>query len=102
MGKTKPLTYKLDKHIELFVDLVETGAIETSKEVKALVNHVRWCFENEDIYVDHELADKYLGLAKYFPYDQVFPWQEFVITLHDCTFDKNTKMPRWPDLFCMI
>lgn len=103
MATTRALTSKkLDKHIELFVSLVETGAIETSKEVKALVNHVRWCFENEDIYVDHDLAEHYLGLAKYFPYDQVFPWQEFVITLHDCTFDKNTKMPRWPDLFCMI
>lgn len=98
----KTSTSKIDKHIDLFIDLVETGAIESSKEVKALVQHVKWCFDNEDIYVDHELADKYLGLAKYFPFEQVFPWQEFVITLHDCTFDKKTKTPRWPDLFCML
>jgi len=100
--KKKTSTFEIDKHVDLFMDLVEKGAIQTSKEVKALINHVKWCFENEDIYVDHELAEKYMGLAKYFPYDQVFPWQMFVITLHDCTFDKNTKMPRWPDLFCML
>ena len=101
-AKKKTSTYKIDKHIDLFMDLVDKDAIKVSKEIKALIGHIRWCFENEDIYVDHELADKYLALAKYFPYEQVFPWQEFVIALHDCTFDKNTKMPRWPDLFCMI
>lgn len=102
MAKKKASTFKIDKHVDLFIDLVEKGAIRSSKEIKALVRHVKWCFENEDIYVDHEQADKYLGLARYFPYEQLFPWQEFVITLHDCTYDKNTKMPRWPDLFCML
>ncbi len=100
MKKTKKSTYS--RHLQPFIELVESGSLKTSKEVKALIDHVKWCFDNEDIFVDDELADSYMGLAKYFPYDEIFPWQEFVITLHDCTFSKITDMPRWPDLFCMI
>ena len=68
----------------------------------ALVGYVKKCLDTEDIYVDDELADHYLALAKYFPFEEVFPWQSFVITLHDATFWRETGMPRWPDLFCMI
>lgn len=84
------------------MDLVESGKLRTSKEVKALVEHVKRAFDTEEIYVDDDLASHYLGLAKYFPFDQVFPWEEFVITLHLCTFERGTGMPRWPDLFCLI
>ena len=84
MTKTTTSTSKYSRHIQPFIDLVESEKLRTSKEVKALVNHVKWCFDNEDIYVNDELADKYLGLSKYFPFEEVFPWQEFVITLHDC------------------
>lgn len=89
-------------HLQPFIDLVESGDLRTSKEVKALVDHVKYCLDNEDIYIDEELADHYLALAKYFPFEEVFPWQSFVITLHDATFWRGTKTPRWPDLFCMI
>ena len=89
-------------HLQPFIDLVESGGLRTSKEVRALVEHVKYCLDNEDIYVDEELADRYLGLAKYFPFERVFPWQAFVIVLHDATFWSSSGMPRWPDLFCMI
>lgn len=92
----------MNKHIQEWMDIVEKGIYATCKEQKALVKRVRWCFEHEAIYVDEEQLEKYLGLAKYFPFDEVFPWQKFVIALHDCTYWKDTGMPRWPDLFCMI
>ena len=95
-------TSKLCPHVQNFIDLVKSGKLRTDKEVKALVDHVLYCFENEDIYIDTDQADHYLGLAKYFPFEQLFPWQEFVIVLHDCTYWRDSKLPRWPDLFCMI
>lgn len=85
-----------------FIELVESGKLRTSKENKALVEHIKRAFDTEEIYVDNELADKYIGMAKYFPFEQVFPWEEFIITLHLCTFERGTGMPRWPDLFCLI
>ncbi len=97
-------TYKhkqLSRHLQPFVELVESGRLNSCKDIKALVKHIRYCFETEDIYVDEDLADHYMGLVKYFPFEQLFPWQEFVITLHDCTFWKDSGMPRWPELFCL-
>lgn len=91
-----------DARIESYMDAVESGTVRASKEVIALMAHVRKCFETEDIYVDQEQLTNYLGLAHYFPYDKIFPWQEFVIGLHDCTYWRVTNMPRWSDLFCLI
>lgn len=90
------------KYIQDFIDQVHSGELRTDKEIKALINHVERCFEEDDIYVDEQLAEKYIGLSKYFPYERIFPWQAFVITLHDCTFWSGSKTPRWPDLFCML
>lgn len=91
-----------DPRIESYMEAVETGAVRSSKYVKALMKHLRKCFETEDIYVDQQQLTEYLGLARYFPFEQVFPWQEFVIALHDCTYWRESGMPRWPDLFCML
>lgn len=91
-----------DPRIELFMEQVEGGEIRASREVTALVKHVRKCFETEGIYVDSEQLTNYLGLTKYFPYDDIFPWQKFVIGLHDCTYWRSGRVPRWPDLFCML
>lgn len=91
-----------DPRIEAYMETVESGTVKSSKEVKALMAHVRHCFETEDIYVDQQQMTDYLGLSRYFPYDRVFPWQEFVIGLHDCTYWRENGRPRWPDLFCLI
>ena len=91
-----------DPRIEEFMEAVETEKLRTSKEVKALVSHVRKCFETEEIFVDSEQLSKYIGIARYFPFEKLFPWQVFVVGLHDCTYWKETGRPRWPDLFCMI
>lgn len=89
-------------YITKFMNEVRSGKLNACKEIKALVDHVEYCFENEDIFVNEEQLEKYLSLGRYFPYDTIFPWQAFVIGLHDCTYWCDSGMPRWPDLFCMI
>lgn len=89
-------------YITQFMDEVRSGKINACKEIKALIEHVEYCFENEDIYVDHEQLEKYLSLARYFPYETIFPWQAFVIGLHDSTYWRDSGMPRWPDLLCVL
>lgn len=93
---------KYSPHIQGFIDSVESGELRASKEVKALVAHVKHCFDTEDIYIDEDQADHYVSLGRYFPFERLFPWQDFVITLHDCTYWRDSGLPRWPDLFCMI
>ena len=59
-------------------------------------------FSSGEIYADEELARSYFGLARYFPFERIFEWEEYILGLHLCTFWKSTGMPRWPDLFAMI
>lgn len=82
--------------------MVENGEIEACKEQKQLVAYVRKCFETEEIYTDDAQLEHYLGLSKYFSFDQVFEWEEFCIALHLCTYRRADNRPRWPDLFLLI
>ena len=59
------------------------------------------CFATEEIYIDEQQLEDYLKLEKYLPFE-LFPWQRFVLALHDCTYWKINNTPRWPDLFCEI
>lgn len=88
--------------IKQWVDIVEHDTYKCCKDQHLLVKHIKQCFETEPIHVDTEQLQKYMHLCKqYVPFD-TFPWQRFVLALHDCTYWDDTGMPRWPDLFCMI
>lgn len=93
---------KIDPRIEKFMLQVETDTPRANEEQKALVKHIRRCFETEDIYTDTAQLDKYLSLAKYFPYGELFPWEVFILGLWDCTYWRGTNEPRWDTVFCMI
>ncbi len=100
----------MSHYIQEFIDLVESGQLQASKEVHALIDHVKKCFAEEDIYVDEVQADKYFGLVKYFPWEEgILPWQKFVITLWLCTYWNHNPEdpdldgePRFPDLFLEV
>lgn len=94
--------YKINHHILKYMEMVESGEIVACKDQLLLVAHVRKCFENEDIYINDEQLEKYLGLSKYFPYEQIFDWQKFVLGLHCCTYRARDDLPRWPDLFMLV
>ena len=92
----------LPPEIREWIDIVEQGTFKCSEEQHLLVEHVQQCFETEDIFVDQEKLDNYMKICqRYIPFE-LFPWQKFVIALHDCTFWKESGQPRWNDLFCMI
>lgn len=93
---------KLPQEVREWIDIVEQGVIECCEEQHLLVEHVQRCFETENIHIDEEQLGKYMEMCrKYIPFD-LFPWQKFVIALHDCCYWDDTGQPRWPDLFCML
>lgn len=94
--------YNINPHILRWIEMVEHGEIEACEDQHLLVAYVRKRFETEDIFTDNEQLDKYLGLSRYFPFEQVFAWEEFCISLHLCTYWRQTGQPRWPDLFLLI
>lgn len=92
---------KIDPRIEDYMVQVETGSIKACEEQKLLVAHIRQTFASEDLTVDSDRLTRYIGLAKYFPWQTLFPWQIFVVGLHTCVFRSDGR-PRWPDLFCEL
>lgn len=88
------------KEISNYIALVRCGLIEVCEEQIQLVNYVEKCFEIEDIYVDEEELHKYLSLQKYFPFE-LFEWEVFCFTLHNCTYKKDGSL-RWPDLLILV
>lgn len=84
-----------------YIQAVESDQPKACKWQHALAAHVRRCFETEDIYVDTGQLQKYLGLVKYFPFDRLFPWEEFLLALWDCTY-RADGLPRWKTLFVMV
>lgn len=88
-------------HIQEYMDLIENGVIRSCNEQKKLVKLVKNALKNEEIFIDEEKVEKYLSYQQYFPYD-LFPWEKFVFVLHNCTFWKDTGLPRWSVLFVLM
>lgn len=84
-----------------YIEIVESNNPRACPEQHALVAMIRRVFDAEDIYVDTEQLRRYLSLLRYFPYERLFPWEEFLLALWDCTYRADGR-PRWKKLLCMV
>lgn len=84
-----------------YIEQVEADTPRACPEQHALATYVRRVFAEEDLRVDLRQLEKYLGLARYFPFDRLFPWQKFLIALWDCTY-RADGLPRWKTVLCMV
>ncbi len=92
---------KLNHHIERYLQMIEKEEVRSCNKQKLLAKHVRKCFATEKLRVDGDRLEKYLGLAKYFPFERLFEWEVFCFALHFCVF-RADGMPRWPDLLLVL
>lgn len=88
------------KHIDAYIDIVESGKFRTCNEQKMLIEYVKRVFAEEDIYIDTARVEKYMSYQKYFPF-KLFEWEEFLFCLHNCVFTRH-GLPRWSDLFVLM
>lgn len=95
------MSCNLPPEVLRYIELVEADTPRACPEQHALAALVRRVFEAEDIYVDTEQLAKYLGLAKYFSFEQLLPWEEFITALWDCTYNADGT-PRWDTVLCMV
>lgn len=97
------MNYSLPFFVTNYRTLMRDHPEHFCKEQFDLMDHIVLpAFESGEIYVDEELARKYFGLSKYLGFERLYEWEEFVLGLHLCTFYKDTGMPRWDVLFCLI
>lgn len=87
--------------VENYLLQVENGTPRACGDQLALAKHIRRAFKTENLIVDTEQLQKYLSLVRYFPYQRLFPWEEFLTALWLCTYDEE-GLPRWKTLFCMV
>lgn len=92
---------EIPKEVLGYLESVEQDIPRACREQHALAAYVRRVFDQEDVHVDREQLGHYLGLVRYFPYDRLFPWEEFLLTLWDCTY-KADGTPRWKTVLCMV
>lgn len=92
---------EIPKEVLGYLESVEQDCPRACREQHALAAYVRRVFDHEDVHVDREQLGRYIGLVKYFPYDRLFPWEEFLLTLWDCTY-KADGTPRWKTVLCMV
>ena len=95
------MTSNIPPEVLEYIELVENGIHRTCDEQKALVAYVRKCFATEDIHVDVVQLHNYLKLVKYFPYDDLLPWEKFIFALWNCTYTAEGD-PRWDTLLCIV
>lgn len=87
------------KELQEYIDLVESGKVNTCQEQKQLVQLVKRVFETEELVVDHVRIEKYMSYQEYFPFE-LFSWEKFCFVLHNCVFRLDGQ-PRWSDLFIL-
>lgn len=95
------MSCELPNEVKEYIDLVKQGHHRVCREQKALISYVQRVFETEDIYVDKKQLERYMSLAKYFPFKALFPWEKFLVALWDCTY-KPDGLPRWKTVLCMV
>lgn len=95
-------TCNLPFFVTKYFDLMDAYPNQFCKAQWAVRKLVINSFATENVYVDTKQAINYFGLSKYMGFEQIYEWEEFVLGLHLCTYWKDTGLPRWSDLFCMI
>lgn len=83
-----------------YIALVEADKPRACPEQHALVTLIRHVFDTEDVYVNTRQLEKYMGIAKYFPF-ALLPWEKFLTALWDCTYAAD-GLPRWKTVYVEV
>ena len=84
-----------------YMESVETDTPRACPEQHALMALIRRVFATEDLRVDLNQLEKYAGIARYFSWEKLLPWEEFVTALWLCTY-RSDGLPRWKTFFGMV
>lgn len=94
------MSCKIPEVVEDYLRIVEGDEPKSCRYQKALAQYIRKVFNEESLIVDEIRLEKYLGLAKYLPYE-LFPWEKCLTALWLCTFSAP-GVPRWKVLLCFV
>lgn len=71
------MSFKHNKHIDAWIDLVMNDKIRTCRDQKLMIqNNLIPVLERDDVVIDNKLIERGLSLQKYFPFDLIH-WELF-------------------------
>lgn len=88
------------KQIDTYIEYVRSDEAIVCNEQLLLCDFVEKVFAEEDVYVDENQLERYLGLQKHFPY-KLLPWETFCFALHNCTYRSDGQL-RFPVLLILV
>lgn len=81
---------KFNKHIDRYIDLVESGSLIVGEDIKKLIVLVKEKLSQPNVFIDSEKIDKAIEkIEEYFPY-KLLDWEKFIIGLVHCYYDDGT------------
>lgn len=90
----------MNKYIRAYIDLVRSGITPMCREQYQLADLIEETFAKEDLIVDEDQLERYMGLLKHFPY-KLLPWESFLFALHNCVYTPDGDL-RWPCLVIVV
>lgn len=90
----------MNRYIQAYIDLVRSGVTPMCREQFQLADLIEHAFQTEELRVDEDQLDRYMGLLRYFPY-KFLPWESFLFALHNCVYTPNGSL-RWPCLVIIV
>ena len=89
-----------NQYIRSYLDIVRSGVTEVCREQRLLADLIEHTFATEELHVDEEQLERYMGLQRYFPYE-LLPWEKFLFALHNCVYTAEGDL-RWPVLVVVV
>lgn len=81
---------KFNKYIDAYIELVDTKAVKTSKDIKLAIKIIKKKLSQKNVIIDHEQIEVAITkIEEYFPF-KLIPWQKFIIGLVHCFYDDGT------------
>ena len=90
----------MNRYIQAYIDLVRSGVTPMCREQYQLADLINHAFATEDLIVDDDQLERYMGLQRYFPY-KLLPWESFLFALHNCVYTPDGDL-RWPCLVVIV
>lgn len=71
--------YKYHPDIDRYIEMVQTGEIESCQEQKDMIKFVIEKLDRDDVYIDHDVINAgFENIEKHFDFD-LFEWQKFLM-----------------------
>lgn len=100
MSRQKKKTITLCKDARDYLQGVLSGKVLASEDVIKQCKLVKNAFENEALIFKEERYKAYMRIGELM-FDEVFPWERFIVACTLCTY-KTDGNPRWDEVLCLM